>query len=188
MNRDIKDEHDMTEIEVKILEINRESVENKLIALGARKTFDDKIHAIYYDLKDSSLKNTGKALRLRREGERIMLTLKLHVRNALAKERTEHEVEVFRFEDMQKVLEGLGYIPWLEMEKHRTSYELKGIHIELDRYYGQHACIPEFLELEGQDTETIFRCAETLGFSRHDCRPWDVVELIGYYKNNNAAP
>lgn len=178
----------MTEIEVKILEINRESVEKKLIALGAHKIFDDEIHAIYYDLRDSCLKKTGKSLRLRREGERTMLTLKLHVENALAKEQAEHEVEVCRFEDMRTVLEGLGYAPWLQMQKHRTSYELEGTHVELDHYSGQHAYIPEFLEIEGRDIETIYSCAEALGFSRRDCRPWDVAELIEYYAQKKTDP
>jgi predicted adenylyl cyclase CyaB len=175
----------MTEIEVKILEINRESVEKKLIALGARKTFDDTIHAIYYDLRNKSLKKTGRALRLRKEGEIAILTLKLHVENAFAKERVEQEVEVSRFEDMRTILEGLGYTAWLEMQKHRTSYDLDGSHIELDRYYGQHAYIPEFLEIEGRDMETIYHCAEVLGFDRHDCRPWDIAELIGHYAQKN---
>lgn len=174
----------MTEIEVKILEINRDSVEKKLIALGARKIFDDEIHAIYYDLQDNGLKKTGKALRLRKEGKETILTLKLHGENALAKEREEHEVEVSRFEEMRTILEYLGYTQWLEMKKHRTSYELEGTHVELDHYSGQHDYIPEFLEIEGRDFETICSCAEALGFSRLDCRPWDVTELIEYYAHN----
>jgi adenylate cyclase, class 2 len=178
----------MTEIEVKILEIDRESVEKKLITLGATKTFDDEIHAIYYDLRDNSLKNTGKALRLRKEGKRTILALKQHVENASAKERAEHEVEVCRFEDMRTVLESLGYAPWLDMQKHRTSYEFDGAHVELDHYHGQYDYIPEFLEIEGRDIETIGRCAEALGFSRDDCRPWDVAELIGYYVHKKTDP
>lgn len=171
----------MIEIEVKILEINKESVENNLIALGAIKTFDGDIHAIYYDLPENGLKKTGKALRLRKEGERTILTLKSHRENASAKERTEHEAEVCDFEKMKTLLEILGYAPWLEMRKHRTSYELGSTHIELDRYYAPHEFIPEFLEIEGRDIETIHRSAEALGFSKHNCRPWDVVDLIEYY-------
>ncbi len=171
----------MTEIEVKILEINRESVEEKLRALGARKTFDDEIHAVYYDIGDNILKKTGKALRLRRQGDRAVVTLKLHAANDFAKQRTEHEVEVCGFEDMRIVLESLGYTPWLETQKHRTSYLYGDAHIELDRYCGEHNYIPEFLEIEGNDTETIWRCAEVLGFSRHKCLPWDISDLIEYY-------
>jgi len=178
----------MTEIEVKILEINREAVEKKLIALGARKIFDDEIHAIYYDLQDNGLKKTGKMLRLRKEGNKTILTAKLHAENASAKEREEHEVEVSRFEDMRTVLESLGYTPWLEMQKHRTSYELEGTHVELDHYSGQHDYIPEFLEIEGRDIEAIRSCAKALGFSRLDCRPWDVTELIEYYAQDKSHP
>lgn len=178
----------MKEIEVKILEIDREAVEKRLIALGARKTFDDKMHAIYYDIQDNSLNKTGKALRLRKEGEKTILTLKLHVENAAAKERSEHEVEVCGFEEMRTILRGLGYTPWLEMRKQRTRYELGGIHVELDRYSGRHGHIPEFLEIEGRDIETIYRCAEALGFSRQDCRPWDVTELMEYYADSKIQP
>lgn len=178
----------MTEIEVKILEINRVQVEERLIALGAKKTFDDDIHAIYYDLQDNILRNTGKALRLRREGKKTVLTLKLQRENALAKERAEYEVEAGGFEEMQMLLEGIGYIPWLVMQKHRTSYELEDTHIELDHYCGAHGHIPEFLEIEGRDIEAIYRTAEALGFSRHDCRPWDVTELIEYYERNKTGP
>lgn len=175
----------MTEIEVKILEINRESVEQKLIALGAKMTFDDEMHAIYYDLQDDRLKKAGKALRLRKEGKRTILALKVHRENRLAKERAEIEVEVSGFEEMKTLLEGLGYTPWLEMQKHRTSYEYGGTRCELDHYCGEHAFIPEFLEIEGGDIETIYGCAETLGFSRLSCLPWDAAELITYYALKN---
>ncbi len=178
----------MKEIEVKILEIDREAVEKRLIALGARKTFDDEMYAIYYDTQDNSLKRTGKALRLRKEGEKTILTLKLHVENASAKERVEHEVEVCGVEEMKAVLEGLGYSPWLEMSKQRTRYELGEIHVELDRYGGRYGYIPEFLEIEGRDIETIYSCAEALGFSRQDCRPWDVTELMEYYADRKIQP
>jgi len=177
----------MTEIEVKILEIDRKAVEKRLIALAARKTFDDEMHAVYYDLHDNSLRKTGRALRLRKEGDKAILTLKTHVENELAKERAEYEVEVIRFEDMRTVLEGLGYTPWLEMTKHRTRYELEETHVELDRYCGQHAYIPEFLEIEGRDIETIYQCAEALGFSKDDCRPWDITELIKYYEQDRTV-
>lgn len=176
----------MIEIEVKILEINRESIEKKLNALGAKKIFDDDIRAVYYDLPDSRLKKTGKALRLRTEGNKTVLTLKSYRENALAKERAEQEVEVFGFEEMKTLLEGLGYAPWLEMHKHRTSYELEGTHVEFDHYCGQYAYIPEFLEIEGGDIETIYSCAEALGFTRLDCRSWDVADLIEYYAHKQT--
>ena len=171
----------MTEIEIKILEINRTQVEEKLRALGAKKVLDDEIHALYYDLPDMRLKISGMTLRLRKEGRKVVLTLKTDVENPTAKERKELETEVVDFETMRAILEGMLFAPWLEMKKHRTSYELKGIHFELDQYHDRYGFIPEFLEIEGRDMETIYHFAEALGFSRHDCKPWDAVELAAYY-------
>lgn len=176
-----QNESDMTEIEVKILEVDRVAVEKRLVALGAVKVFDDEIHAIYYDLPDSGLKTSGRTLRLRKEGSKTVLAFKSHRENTAAKEREEHEVEISSFEDMKTILDGLGYIPWLEMRKHRTSYKLRGTHLEFDRYCGHYAYIPEFLEIEGNNLESIYSVAETLGFSKQDCSPWDATDLIGHY-------
>jgi adenylate cyclase class 2 len=176
-----------TEIEVKILEISREQVIERLVSLGATKVFDDEIHARYYDFPDQRLKSSGITLRLRREGPKAVVTLKMDVANPAAKERREHETEVGDFEDMRTILEGLGFVAWLEMKKHRTSYELGDAHIELDRYHDNYSHIPEFLEIEGGDMETVFRYAEALGFGRHECRPWDAVELAAYYAGKDRV-
>jgi predicted adenylyl cyclase CyaB len=178
----------MTEIEIKILEINRAQVEEKLRALGAKKVFDGEIHALYYDLPDRRLKSSGIALRLRKEGPKAVLTLKVHVDNAAAKERKELETEVVDFETMRAILEGISFSPWLEMKKHRTSYELQGAHFEIDRYHDSYRYIPEFLEIEGRDMDSIYRHAEALGFSRRDCKPWDAVELAAYYAGKDSGP
>jgi predicted adenylyl cyclase CyaB len=176
----------ITEIEVKILEINRAQVEEKLASLGAIKVFDDEIHARYYDLPDQRLKSSGITLRLRKEGPKAVVTLKMDVANPAAKERKEHETAVGDFEVMRTILESMGFVAWLEMKKHRTSYELGNVHFELDRYYGKYSHIPEFLEIEGRDMETVFRHAEALGFGRHECRPWDAVGLAAYYAGRDS--
>jgi len=74
-----------TEIEVKVLEINRLEVEKRLSVLGANKVFDGKIHALYYDLPDRRLRTDGLTLRLRMEGAKAVLTLKTDIANAAAK-------------------------------------------------------------------------------------------------------
>jgi len=172
----------MAEIEIKILEINRAQVIEKLDALGAIKVFDDEHHAIYYDLPDKTLYNGGKALRLRKEGSAAMLTLKLNVPNATAKERIEHQAEVSDFIEMQSMLEALGYVPWLEMKKHRTSFEWDGSYFELDRYHDEYEFIPEFLEIESHNMGQLYRHAEILGFTKEDCKAWDAMQLISYYR------
>lgn len=171
----------MYETEIKILEIDRKKLEKKLSSLGAKKIFDDEIHALYYDTADRSIKRQRGTFRLRREGRISVLTFKAHIDNSAAKVREETEVKVSDFDAMRSILKSIGFSPWLEMKKHRTTYALPGIHFEFDRYTGEFGFIPEFLEIEGPGIEAIYESAASLGFSKKDCRPWDALQVAEYY-------
>ncbi len=171
----------MKEIEIKILEIDRSAIEKQLLSLGAKKVFDGEMHAFYYDFPDNSLKHKGSALRLRREGEKSVITLKKEIESTEAKIREEHEIEVSDFHEMKCVLENLGLKAWLEMKKHRTSYEFRGAHFELDEYRDAYQYVPHLLEIEGPDIATIYACAGLLGFTETDCKPWDILQVAAYY-------
>jgi len=173
----------MKEIEVKILEIDRSRLEGKLISLGARKVFDDEIHALYYDFPDNAIRSKGCTLRLRREGTKSVFTLKKDFESTEAKIREEQEIEVSDFTGMKHLLETLGMNAWLDIKKHRTSYELRGVRFELDAYHDAYGYIPQFLEIEGRDIETIYAYAELLGFSKNDCKPWDILQVAAYYSS-----
>ena len=175
----------MKEIEIKILGIDRTSLEEKLKSLGAIKVFDDEIHALYYDFPDSSIKKNSCTLRLRREGPKSVLSLKKDIENREAKVREEHEIEVSDFSGMKYMLETIGLNVWLEMKKHRTSYEFRGVHFEIDAYHDKFSYIPQFMEIEGHDVETVYAYAELLGFTRNDCKPWDIIEVAAYYSGRS---
>ncbi len=169
------------ETEIKILEINREELEKKLLSLGAAKIFDGEIHALYYDTPDSSVRARKGTFRLRREGAKAVLTFKSHIDDTAAKMREETEVTVSDFGAMRSILESVGFSPWMEMKKRRTTYALPGVHFELDKYTDAFEFIPEFLEIEGADIRTVYEGAAALGFSKEDCKPWDAVEVAEYY-------
>jgi len=171
----------MYETEIKILDIDRKKLEKKLSSLGAKKIFDDEIHALYYDNADSSIRRQRGTFRLRREGMISVLTFKAHIDNSAAKVREETDVTVSDFDAMRSILRSIGFSPWLEMKKHRTTYALPGLHFEFDRYTGEFGFIPEFLEIEGPDVEAVYESAATLGFSKEDCRPWDAIQVAEYY-------
>jgi predicted adenylyl cyclase CyaB len=177
----------LNEVEIKILEIDRGKAENMLIAAGAEKIFDGRIHAVYFDFGDSSIHKSGGTLRLRREGGRTVLTFKKDVRDRSAKIREEEEVEVSDFGTMNFILEAIGLSAWLEMSKHRTTWQLGGTHFEFDKYHNSYEYIPEFLEIESTDVETAYRHAEMLGFSRQDCKPWDALEVAAYYSGRRSG-
>jgi adenylate cyclase, class 2 len=177
----------LIEIEIKILGIDRNAVEERLIALGATKIFDDEIYALYYDFPDSSIRRNGSVLRLRREGRKSVVTLKKNIESTEAKIKEEHETEVSDFLEMKYLMETLGLKVWLEMTKHRTSYAFKGVHFEIDAYHGAYDYIPQFLEIEGNDIETIYTYAEHLGFTRNDCKPWDIMQVAAYYSGQTKG-
>lgn len=173
----------MYETEIKILEIDRKDLEKNLISLGARKIFDDEIHALYYDTSDHSVRQSRGTFRLRREGSLAVLTYKARIEDSTAKIREETEVSVSDFGAMRSILKSIGFYPWLEMKKHRTTYELGNVHFELDKYTDEFGFIPEFLEIEGPDVATVYSSASALGFSEEDCRPWDAVQVAEYYSS-----
>jgi adenylate cyclase class 2 len=72
--------------------------------------------------------------------------------------RQEIEFTVSDFEAARRFLEALGYHVALMYEKYRTTYDLEGVHITLDKMpYGN------FIEIEGPDPASIRRINEQLG-------------------------
>jgi len=167
----------MNEVEVKILNIDRKKIEAKLISLGAKKVFDDKVSALFFKSKtDKPHKHLQ--LRLRTEGTKAVLTLKTRIPDKELKIRDEHEVEVSDFNEMQIILEGLGYIIYKKTRKHRTSYALDDAHFEFDKYLDEFDFIPEFLEIEATTPKTIHKYADLLGIKKEDCKPWSLKDIL----------
>jgi len=176
----------MKEIEVKILEINRERIEGTLTSLGAKRIFDGDIQTFFFDFKDGAIIKSRDVLRLRKEQNIIELTYKkVHITQT-AKVAEEYSVEVSNFETMKKILENLGLLITENMQKHRISYTLDRARFDIDSYYGDYGYIPEFLEIEAQNTDSIHKYAELLGFKAKDCLPWSTNELIHYYSSKKG--
>ena len=177
----------MKEVEVKIIEIDRVKVESKLNSLGATRTFDGDEETVFFDYPDGSIMNAKNLLRLRKIGNKTVLTFKKFVEGGAAKVRDEYEVSVSDFAQAHRILESLGLSPIQRMEKHRTSYVLKnGVIVEIDKYTGKYFHIPEFMEVEGEDEATIHRQAKLLGFKPEECKSWTTFDLIDYYASKHV--
>lgn len=173
----------MEEIEAKILEVDGNQVGLTLSGLGAKKVFDDEMETFFFDFEPRSIAKAKNVLRLRREGPQVVLTFKDVLSNQAAKIANEYSVAVSSLEKTQKILECLGLHVVGSMQKHRVSYQLGEVHFDLDRYRGDYAFIPEFLEIEAPNIELIHQFAQTLGFSAKDCLPWSTLDLINHYSN-----
>jgi len=173
----------MREVEVKIIEIDRGKVEGKLRSLGATKLLDEDVDTCFFDFPGNSISKAHNLLRLRRIGSKTTLTFKKFVESDMqAKVRVEYEVSVSDFDAANSILQSLGLIPILRMEKHRTSYAMRdGVTVDIDKYTGEYSHIPALLEIEGSDISTIHTDAKLLGFEPEQCKSWTTFDLIDYY-------
>lgn len=171
----------MKEIEVKILEVNRTTVEENLASFGAKKIFDGNIQTLFFDFKEGTIVKQKNVLRLRKDQEKIELSYKKVHFTSTAKTAEEISVEVSNLETMKIILENLGLSVIDEMKKHRVSYMLEDARFDFDRYSDVYEYIPEFLEIEAKNTELIYKYAKLLGFEAKDCLPWSTKDLIKHY-------
>jgi adenylate cyclase, class 2 len=171
----------MKEIEVKILEVNKVKVEKTLANLGAKKVFDGDIETLFFDFEKGTIINQKNVLRLRKEQDKIELTYKKVHFTPKAKTAEEYSVSISNLETMKKILENLGLSIIECMKKHRVSYKLNDARFDFDRYSGKYGFIPEFLEIEAENSDLIYKYAALLGFKEKDCLPWSTTELIRHY-------
>lgn len=178
----------MDEVEVKVLDVDRNALVKKLLKLGAKKYFEGEIHAVSFDYPDKLLRNTTRTLRLRTKGDKTFLTLKNPVDNPKIKIREELELEVSDFATMKKILESLNLKQWRDVKKTRVSYKLKDALFEFDKYHEDFEFIPEFMEIEIMATDDkeairkIYEYAEMLGIKKEQCLPWTLNDLVEHYR------
>jgi adenylate cyclase class 2 len=167
----------MEEIEVKVLEIDKEKVVKKLLDLGAEKVFEGDIYALTYDFEDEYLTKSNSLIRLRKKGEKVFLTYKKGISTEGAKIMKELESEVGDFDDMNEMLNELNLKPIKEYKKKRTTYKLGDVLFEIDEYKG----IPAYLEIEAPSVDVINKYIDKLGIDKNKVKSWTGKELLEHY-------
>lgn len=118
-----------------------------------------------YDDAAQTLRTRKEILRLRQAGDTAVITFKGVPGPGPYKSREEIETWIGSFEEMQKVLDRLGFSPVFRYEKYRTEFkkdsENQGV-VTLDE-----TPIGDFLELEGPG-DWIDKTAQLLGFTRDE--------------------
>lgn len=168
----------MREIEAKILEIDKKKLEARLSRLGAKKTGERTVESQFFDFPKNSLRKKGTVLRLRLDGETAMLAVKKKRGKARLKELDEFEVEVSDFKEARKMLLLIGLKEKSVMIKRRTSFKLGQAGIEIDKMPG----IPHFAEIEAPSEKQVVAVAKKLGFSEKQLLPWNMFDVLKYYK------
>jgi adenylate cyclase class 2 len=137
----------MEEIEVKFLNIDRESLEQKIREIGAEKVKDFLLKHVSFDYPDRRLDQDNSWIRLRDENDKITLTFKKRLGVTSQDGSTNDEgMEEIEFEvgDYEKARLFLARIGFEEkhanFEKRRSRWLYKGIEFDIDEI----PLIPEF--------------------------------------------
>ena len=136
-----------TEIEERVLEIDKEKIIKKLEVFNAKKIGEWYQRRLVYDFTP---KRENEWIRLRDTGNEITLTYKNVEKNTIDGTK-ELEVVVSSFDDTNEMLKILGYTPRAYQENKRIRYILNNIEIDIDSW----PMIPTYMELEGESIEEI---------------------------------
>jgi adenylate cyclase class 2 len=135
----------MVEREVKLRFNSPDAARAALEAAGAtplrcRRLQEDAL----LDTDDEALRRAGRALRIRTESGKSLLTFKGPVQPGAMKVREEHETVVSDGAVLQRVFEELGLHVWFRYEKYREEYAAEEVTIALDE-----TPVGTFVEIEG---------------------------------------
>lgn len=144
----------VTEIEERVLEIDKDKVIAKLEELGAKKIGDWHQKRYVYDFIP---KRENEWIRLRTNGKETTLTYK-NIESKDISGTKELEIVVSDFEETNQLLKIMGYTPRSFQENLRTRYYLDHIEIDIDTW----PLIPTYLEIEGNSEEGVKRIEKLL--------------------------
>jgi adenylate cyclase, class 2 len=175
------------EIEVKFRVRDLKALEARLSQLGFRcktpRTFE---RNVLFDTPARDLRNTRQILRLRRYGDRWVLTHKQTTPNdsptARHKERIETETEVEHGEAVATIFRVLGYTFNFTYEKWRSEWVDAEGHCVLDE-----TPIGQYAELEGP-REWIDRTLATLEVDQADVTTLSYGRLFEVWKQKTGSP
>jgi adenylate cyclase class 2 len=173
----------MKEREVKVLNIDKEEIEKKLINIGAKLIKDENQINYRFDTDDGILKKTYNGyLRIRitknlLNGEiKNTLTFKRGLKRSVLRINEETETEISDWENTAKILELLGYKQKRPGYKHRRSYKYENITFEIDTWDEDTYSKP-YLEIEMTSEEDLEKAIILLDLDRSQVTTKPIDEL-----------
>ena len=164
-----------TEYEVRVLEIDKEKIIQKLEQLGATKIADYNYKRRIYNFNPPTYQ---KWIRLRTDGKRTTLTIK-KLENLEIDGTKEMEIEVSDFEETNLMLNELGYVSHSYQENNRTRFILNDVEIDIDSW----PYIPPYLEIEGKDKRSVVDTLELLDVDESKITTIDVQGVFREFYN-----
>jgi adenylate cyclase class 2 len=173
----------MREKEVKVLNIDKEAIEKKLVDMGAVLVKDENQINYRFDTNDYFLKkNYNGYLRIRiiknnLSGEtKSTMTFKRSIKRDSLRVNEEINTDISDWESAAKIIELLGYEQKRPGYKHRRSYMYENILFEIDTWDEQTYTKP-YLEIEVTSDEELEKAIAMLNLDRNQITTKPIDEL-----------
>lgn len=177
------------EIEVKVLNIDKEKLEEKLINIGAKLIKKEiQVNTIFMDI-DENIEDVGRGYLRIRESENIidgskrsMITFKRNLSQDGFRENEEIETIIEDKDSMVKILACLNINVKNVGRKERLRYNFEGIQFDIDTWDRETYPYP-YLEIEVKDSEDIKRAIDLLNIDKKHVTTKSLKELREDIKN-----
>ncbi|WMJ78547.1 MULTISPECIES: class IV adenylate cyclase [unclassified Sedimentibacter] len=173
----------MKEREVKVLNIDKDEIEKKLINVGAKLIKDENQVNYRFETGDGFLKKTYNGYLRIRITENLLngekkhtLTFKRSLNRTTLRVNEEIETEISDWESTAEILKLLGYKQKKPGYKHRRSYEYDNIIFEIDTWDEKTYSKP-YLEIEMSSEEDLEKAITLLDLDRSQVTTKPIDEL-----------
>lgn len=171
------------EIETKILNIDKEKLEKKLLKIGAKRIGEVFFRSTSFDFPGFPLDKDAAWVRLRDDDKKVTLAYKKRlgvtgVKGQNDKGMEEIEIEVSSYEDAITILKKIGMVEKFSQEKKRITWKKGNMTFDIDAW----PRLNTYLEIEGKNWKDIDAAVLELGFSLKDkviCSATQIYEMNG---------
>lgn len=168
------------EIEVKVLHVDLDEMEAKLVDFGGEKIGEERQTNYLIDSAAHPIPAGLGYLRIRciqkDGGETVQCTFKEKKSDEGVRAYDEHTVIIDDAREMRAIFALLGYGLVEEAKKHRISYAFKQCRIDLDRWDPESFPEP-YMEIEGPNREAIDEVIAALSIDREQVSTKSIAEL-----------
>lgn len=153
----------MYEIETKILEVDKQLVQEKMVGLGAEKIQDILLKVDWYRKQGVADGKDEWYLRIRTDSRGKSEVTWKGKSDVLGVSRKHKEInfEITDPEKMDDLFIGIGLEKYAYQEKYRTSWKYENWRFDLDQYPD----MPAYLEIEGESEESIQKAIKLLNLT-----------------------
>lgn len=177
------------ELETRIIDIDVDSMREKLKSLGAKMIKSENQINDIYDFEDERLLKDKGYARIRtvndliNSKEIIFMTTKKMLSQGKFKEMEENEVIVDNKNMAEGIFKSLGLKLHQSIKKYRESYEILDGLVEID-INDKEFCPFPYIEIETSSEQSLQNILDLIGYTMEDTTSKTIYQLIDEYKNN----